>query len=216
MTVIPCFPVTKNVEQAARLLRFLRETGEFPSKTQASRMCYGVEGIMLMSSTHPASLTDEKLLRDCSERRTRRSGPGGQHRNKVETAVVLKHETTGIEAEANERRSQLENRRVALFRLRIKLALEVRGDRSPESSPSNLWRTRCRNGRISLNPEHTDFPAILAEALDALATHDFDLSAAATALNCTSSQLVKLLKDEPRAFALLNRERTARELPRLK
>ena len=169
-----------------------------------------------MSATHPASLPDESLLRDCSERRTRRSGPGGQHRNKVETAVVLKHVPTGIEAEANERRSQVENRRVAVFRLRVKLALEVRGDRSSESSPSDLWRTRCRNGRISLNPEHTDFPAILAEALDALAAHGFELSAVATALSCTSSQLVKLLKDEPRAFALLNRERIERGLPRLR
>ena len=169
-----------------------------------------------MSATHPASLADENLLRDCSERRVKRSGPGGQHRNKVETAVVLKHEPTGIEAEANERRSQAENRRVAVFRLRVKLALEVRSDHSSEPSPSELWQTRCRNGRISLNPEHTDFPAILAEALDALAGHDFDLTAAATALNCTSSQLVKLLKDEPRAFGSLNRERIARGLSRLR
>lgn len=165
---------------------------------------------------HPAALEAKQLLRDCSERRLRRSGPGGQNRNKVETAVVLKHEPTGIEAEANERRSQSENRQVALFRLRIRLAVEFRTLRTPESVPSDLWRTRCHGRQISVNPTHHDFPAILAEALDVLAMCDFDHSAAAISLSCSGSQLVKLLKNERSAFETLNRERVAREMSCLK
>ena len=169
-----------------------------------------------MSAIHPASLSDEQLLNECSERRTRRSGPGGQHRNKVETAVVLTHEPTGVEAEANERRSQSENRREALFRLRIRLALTVRVERPDELGPSELWKSRCHNGRISINPKHEDFPAILAEAIDILAANDFEVPTAATALGCTASQLVKLLKDEPKALELLNQERTNRGLGKLR
>ena len=30
------------------------------------------------------------------------------------------------------------------------------------------WSARCRDGRLSINPEHDDFPALLAEALDHL------------------------------------------------
>ncbi len=165
---------------------------------------------------HPAALEPETLLKNCSERRVRRSGPGGQHRNKVETAVVLKHEPTGIEAEANERRSQAENRQVALFRLRVRLAVEFRTVRSPAAVPSELWRSRCSNGRVLVNPSHPDFPTLLAEALDVLAVCDFDHAAAAISLNCTGSQLVKLLKDERSAFERLNRERVARGMPRLK
>lgn len=168
------------------------------------------------SDCHPAALEPEALLRDCSERRTRRSGPGGQHRNKVETAVILRHEPTGIEAEANERRSQAENRQVAVFRLRVRLAVEFRTVRSAECVPSQLWRTRCRAGRISVNPAHADFPAILAEALDVLALCDFDQSAAASRLGCTGSQFVKLLKNERSAFDRLNAERVARGMPHLK
>lgn len=167
------------------------------------------------SALHPSSLSDEHLLRVCSERRLRRSGPGGQHRNKVETAVVLRHEPTGIEAEANERRSQAENRQVALFRLRLRLALEVRTDRLADATPSELWRSRCRNGRIAINPQHSDFPLLLAEALDLLAMNNFDVVASATALQCSNSQLLKLLKHEPRAFQLLNQQREAHGLPRL-
>ena len=67
---------------------------------------------------HPAAVPAVDLLKDCAVERTRRSGPGGQHRNKVETAIVLTHRPTGIQAEASERRSQPENLAVATFRLR--------------------------------------------------------------------------------------------------
>src|SRR3989442_8957319 len=75
---------------------------------------------------HPAGLDPEALNAECEFRATRRSGPGGQNRNKVETAVILTHRPTGIRAEASERRTQGENRRAARFRLRIELALTVR------------------------------------------------------------------------------------------
>jgi hypothetical protein len=164
--------------------------------------------------SHFADLPPDELLRQCETRRTRRSGPGGQHRNKVETAIVLTHVSTGVQAEANERRSQAENLREALFRLRVNLAIEVR--QPDRAFPSSLWQSRCRGGRIVVSPRHDDFPAILAEALDAIAACCDDLKAAAERLGCTSSQLIKLLKEEPRALASLNARRKAAGLHELK
>jgi hypothetical protein len=162
--------------------------------------------------THPAALDPDALASACEARFTRRSGPGGQNRNKVETAVILTHRPTGVAAEAAERRTQGENLKAALFRLRLNLALQVRRPVAPGEPPSDLWRARCRGGRIAVNPSHDDFPALLAEALDRLDSCGDDPKAAAAALGCTPSQLVKLLKDEPRAWLAVNERRKARGL----
>uniref|UniRef100_A0A2P2K5A5 Uncharacterized protein LOC105107329 isoform X1 n=1 Tax=Rhizophora mucronata TaxID=61149 RepID=A0A2P2K5A5_RHIMU len=71
-------------------------------------------------------LTDEELTRQCEMDTFKASGPGGQHRNKRESAVRLKHLPTGIIAQAVEDRSQHMNRASALRRLRTLLALKVR------------------------------------------------------------------------------------------
>ena len=159
---------------------------------------------------HPADLDNAELLKECEVRRTKRGGPGGQHRNKVETAVVIRHQKTKIIAEANERRSQHENQAVALFRLRVNLALEYRSTRPSDAIPSSLWQRRCRGGKISVAASHEEFPSVLAEALDVLQLNDFDVAAAAERLECSRSQLVKLLKIDPRFLAKVNGHRAQR------
>ena len=164
---------------------------------------------------HPVKLTVDALLQQCDIRRTRHSGPGGQHRNKVETAIEITHRPTGIISFAAERRSQEQNRQVAISRLRMLLAIRVRSVGHTDVNPSTLWQSRCRNQKISCSERHDDFPIMLAEALDAIDAKEFDVKRAAAALGCSTSQLVRFVAAIPEAMEIINAQRAMRSLHRL-
>jgi len=82
------------------------------------------------------------------------SGPGGQHKNKRETAVRIRHLSSGITALATEHRSQARNKELALRRLEIKLRAlkKKRRPRIPTSIPrsykENILATKRHRGEI--------------------------------------------------------------------
>lgn len=159
---------------------------------------------------HPAALPYDALRAACTVQHTRASGPGGQHRNNNQTAVVLTHPPTGLTAQASERRSVEENKRVALRRLRLELALHHRLAVPPGEVRSDLWKSRTGDRRIVLSPQHDDYPAMLAEAMDILAACAFNPRKAAARLGVSPSQLVRMIAHHPPALVMVNRERTQR------
>jgi hypothetical protein len=172
-------------------------------------------GVILVEGLHPASLDDDVLLKACELTKGRASGPGGQHRNKVETKVVLVHRPTGVSGQASERRSAAENKRVALFRLRLALACEVRAPVTAGEIGSAMWRERTRGGRIACNPEHRDFPAMLAEALDVIESCGLDPKKAGVRLGVSPSQRIRMVKECAPAFEAWNARRAEKGLHRL-
>ena len=65
--------------------------------------------------------SDEDLLRECDVETFRSSGPGGQHVNKTESAVRLRHLPSGVVVTSQQERSQYRNKAICLEKLREKI-----------------------------------------------------------------------------------------------
>ena len=152
-----------------------------------------------MSSDDPLALSDAGLLAQCSVETLRASGPGGQHRNKTDSGVRLTHRPTGVTAQAFERRSQHQNRAVALHRLRQAIAVEVRRPidldryRPPAAVVAILPSTRPNR----LGPQHPDFWRGAQALLDLFAATGAAVSETAQRLGLSTGQLSRLLLSDP-------------------
>ena len=71
-------------------------------------------------------LDDQTLMAQCAVDCFRASGPGGQKRNKTDSAVRLRHPPPSVTVEAAESRSQHENRGRALRRVRAGMEPDLR------------------------------------------------------------------------------------------
>ncbi len=65
--------------------------------------------------------SDDDLLRQCEVETFRSSGPGGQHVNKTESAVRLRHLPSGLTVTSRQERSQHQNKALCLRKLREKI-----------------------------------------------------------------------------------------------
>ncbi len=174
-------------------------------------------GHRIVEGLHPAMVDEETLLKEVIFDFGRASGPGGQHRNRKATACTATHMPSNVSGEATERRRQSENRKMAISRLRRTLAIQLRRELDlTVFTNSALWEERRSGDSLAINPKHCDYPCILAETLDVIFASEFDMKIAASTLQITATQIVKIVSHENAALTWLNQQRKERGLSVLK
>jgi RF-1 domain len=160
--------------------------------------------------------SDDGLIAQCEVDRYRASGPGGQHRNKTESAVRLRHKLTGISAIGEDSRSQSENKLHAVRRLRSALALEVREPVFLENfTPSARLAAFVAAGTAPLGAKTRltgEYWAAIGELLDLLVANNLEIGTSAQRLGITTGALSKLLLHDESVGRALNDLRRAKNM----
>jgi hypothetical protein len=158
--------------------------------------------------------SDDALIAQCEVDRYRASGPGGQHRNKTESAVRLRHRLTGVTAIGEDSRSQAENKVHAVRRLRAAIALAVREPVTLDGhAPSPRLAALVAGGTAPLGARTRltgDYWAAIAELLDLLVAGDLEIGTTAQRLGITTGALSKLLLHDEQVARVVNDLRRAR------
>lgn len=155
------------------------------------------------------SLADAALLAQCDVHVYKSSGPGGQHRNKVCSAVRLKHRPTGLGAHGDDTRSQHENKRLALGRLRMKIACQCRQGVNPQDMQVPDVVVQCVHGsldslqgrRLQIGRKDQRFWQVVAFLLDLLEARQGRLAEAAACLGIGTTNMVRIFQSQPHALA---------------
>ncbi|KAL5704789.1 hypothetical protein ACHQM5_023165 [Ranunculus cassubicifolius] len=170
-------------------------------------------------------LSDEKLISQCEVDTYKSSGPGGQHRNKRETAVRLTHLPTGVIAQAAEDRSQHKNRMSALTRLRTLLALRVRKkiDLENYTPPPELLqilplKSTIRTSGVGsqIGPNNSKFALGMQALLDVIHAVGGSVADAAKVLGLSTGALSRLILSDDSLRMAVNELRTSKGMKPLK
>jgi ribosome-associated protein len=102
----------------------------------------------------PFTTNRDDLEKEVVVQAYRAGGPGGQHRNKADTAIRLHHRISGVTVTATERRSQSMNRELAFERLIKRLKKlnfkpkKRRPTKPTKGSKKRRMDTKTRRGAI--------------------------------------------------------------------
>lgn len=157
---------------------------------------------------------DDALIAQCEVDRYRASGPGGQHRNKTESAVRLRHKLSGVSAIGEDSRSQSENKLHAVRRLRSAIALELREPVSLDPYvPSRRLAALVAGGTAPLGAKTRltgEYWAAIGELLDLLVSGGLEIAATAQRLGITTGALSKMLLHDDQVARAVNDLRRAK------
>ncbi|MCM8531461.1 MAG: peptide chain release factor-like protein [Lentisphaeraceae bacterium] len=140
-------------------------------------------------------LSDQELLNICNTDHFIATGKGGQKRNKTSSAVRVTLKDSHILASASNDRQQSVNKKLALRKLRIAIALEIREEAKP-------WL-----GQWDMNIKNPKYPIFIACLIDNLKELNWQVSEVAKAFNISTGKLIKTISRDDSLWQFVNKER---------
>ncbi|XP_009604125.1 uncharacterized protein LOC107763068 [Nicotiana tabacum] len=216
-------PVGNRIQQS--LFNPPLQIQEYGSAKYSTNNSNGTVDTGLVGGKEYLLMSDEELMRQCEMDTFKASGPGGQHRNKRESAVRLKHNPTGIVAQAVEDRSQHMNRASALTRLRVLLALKVRNniDLDTYTPPQELLQILPAKSTIrgsdcgpQIGPKNPKFALGMQALLDLIFAVEGSVADAAKKLGLSTGALSRLLLSDDNLRMAVNEFRISKGMKPLK
>ncbi|KAL5221587.1 hypothetical protein ABZP36_026300 [Zizania latifolia] len=216
--------------RASPPLRFLSVSLSSPSPAESAASSDGPSDVRKGEDGRSGwddhlAMSDDELMGQCEMGTFKASGPGGQHRNKRESAVRLRHRPTGIIAQAVEDRSQHKNRASALSRLRTLIALKVRKPINLEeyTPPVELLQIlplkstiRGKDAGPQIGPNNSKFAPGMQALLDLLFAVEGSVSEAAKILGLSTGAVSRLILSDDSLRIAANELRAAKGLKPLK
>ncbi|KAK3606882.1 hypothetical protein CHS0354_018476 [Potamilus streckersoni] len=151
----------------------------------------------------PLLLDDAGLTAACEIQQIRGSGRGGQKRNKTSNAVRLS--LMGFQVLSSNARSLDENRRDALLKLRLLLALSYGFDDTPDTATFVLPGARLTGNLtekihalgVNLNTHHARYPLLAGYLTDTFLYFRGDMRGMAAALGISLTALRRRTEELP-------------------
>lgn len=154
------------------------------------------------------ALSDEELMKECRFDAMRGTGPGGQKRNKTSSAARVTHLESGLSAFDDVTRSQHQNLKHALDKLRGEIAVNLlpgEGESAPGIPLAPVPKPNSRN-----------YFLWLGRIFDALLATDFQMPEAAARFECSPSHLIRIVAKDEFAWQKLAEARQRRKMTPLR
>ncbi len=149
------------------------------------------------------SLFDPELLKECEIKRYQASGPGGQKRNRVYSAVRIVHTGSGISVTAASHRESARNQNEAVEKLRLALALSF-NTRGMQEADVDGFPIVCPPGwpvfRSKVNAHSRHYPNFVYLSLCGLKYYRGHIGDCALSLGVSTSALIRLFKQHKQVW----------------
>ena len=141
------------------------------------------------------NMTDEELLKLCKTDHFIATGKGGQKRNKTSSAVRLSLNDSTISVTASEDRQQSVNKKLAIRKLRLSIAMELRQE-------AQAWQ-----GQLDMNAKNPQYPLFIGCLTDYLFESNWQVSEVAKSFDISTGKLIKIISKDDSFWQFVNKER---------